>query len=310
MLRTFGVTLCLLFLLRGDVLSGSTYRFLRNDVGARSAALAGSFLAITDDPNSLFYNMAALSTIQGPKGSIGFFKQLLDINTGYVSYAQEISDVGTFGAGVVYTNYGSFTKTDDVGTVLGSFNAGDFALSVGYSNVIQENLYYGVGLKFIYSSIDSYSSSGIAGDLGLMYVVPESRLTLGASIRNLGAQLDPYATTREDLPLDLMIGASIVPRGIPLLLNLSFNRLNEGDTFGDRFRDFSLGGEFTLSKVLQARFGYDNELRRDLKIGTSAGLAGFAGGIGIMISEYRVDYALSSLGKAGSVHRISIAASL
>ena len=310
MLRIPGVISCLLFFLLGDALSGSTYRFLRNDVSARSAALAGSFLAITDDPNSLFYNTAALSTVQSPKGSIGFFKQLLDINTGYVSYAQEFSNIGTFGAGVVYTNYGSFTKTDDVGTILGSFNAGDLALSVGYSNILQENLYYGVSLKFIYSSIDTYSSSGLAGDLGVLYLLPESRLTLGASIRNIGAQLDPYATTREELPLDLMAGASIVPRGIPLLLNISFNRLNEGDSFGDRFRDFSLGGEFTLSKVLQLRFGYDNEQRRDLKIGTSAGLAGFAAGIGIAISEYRLDYALSSLGKAGSVHRISIGASL
>jgi hypothetical protein len=87
--------------------------------------------------------------------------------------------------------------------------------------------------------------------------------------------------------------------------------LNENtDSFGDRFRAFSVGGEFTLSKVIQFRFGYNNEQRKDLKIGTSSGLAGFSGGIGITVREYKVDYSLSSLGKIGNLHRISIATTL
>ncbi|MDH3252208.1 MAG: type IX secretion system protein PorQ [Ignavibacteria bacterium] len=288
--------------------SNTTYDFLRNDVGARAAAMAGSFVSMTEDPTVLFYNPAALSTLGTPQGSIGFFKHLLDINSGYVSYSQSVNDVGNFGAGVVFTNYGSFDETDDIGNTLGTFSANDFAFVLGYSNVLDENLYYGANVKFIYSKIAGYSSTGIAGDVGILFRVPDSRLTFGASIRNVGSQLTSYLSTREDLPLDVAIGASVVPRGLPLLLNLNFHKLNEEvDTFGDRFRAFSIGGEFTLSSVLRARFGYDNERRKELKIGTSAGLAGFSGGLGITISEYTVDYALSSLGKVGSLHRISIA---
>jgi len=58
--------------------------------------------------------------------------------------------------------------------------------------------------------------------------------------------------------------------------------------------------------VLQARVGYNNEQRQELKTGTSAGLAGFSGGIGITVQDYKVDYALSSLGSIGSLHRITI----
>jgi hypothetical protein len=101
----------------------------------------------------------------------------------------------------------------------------------------------------------------------------------------------------------------VVPRGLPLLFNLNFHKLNETTaSFIDRFKPFSVGGEFTLSKVLQLRFGYDNEKRQELKIGTSAGLAGFSGGVGITVKEYKVDYALSSLGNIGSLHRISLGA--
>ncbi len=286
----------------------STFDFLRNDVGARAASLAGSFISMTEDPNTIFYNPAGLGTMGGPYGSVGFFKHLLDINAGYVSFAEPLSDIGTIGAGILYTNYGSFDQTDDLGNALGTFNANDFAFVAGFSDMLDENLYYGVSAKFIYSKIASYSSTGVAADLGILYRIPDSRLTLGASIRNIGSQLSSYISTRESLPLDVAVGASVVPRGLPLLLNLNFHKLNESvDTFGDRFRSFSIGGEFTLSRAVRLRFGYDNERRKELKIGTSAGLAGFSGGLGITVSDYVVDYALSSLGKIGNLHRISLA---
>jgi hypothetical protein len=78
--------------------------------------------------------------------------------------------------------------------------------------------------------------------------------------------------------------------------------------FADRFRSFKVGGEFTLNPSFLLRFGYDNEKRTDLKIGTSSGLAGFSGGLGVTVDSYRLDYALSSLGKVGELHRISIGA--
>ncbi len=137
--------------------------------------------------------------------------------------------------------------------------------------------------------------------------MPGSKATVGVSVRNIGAQLSTYLGAQEDLPLDVTIGGSIVPKGLPLLLSLNFHKLNDNtDTFIERFRPFSIGGEFTLSKTLLLRIGYDNDKRRDLKIGTSTGLAGFSGGLGITVKQYRFDYAISSLGKVGELHRISI----
>ncbi len=287
--------------------SNSTYDFLRTDVSARAGALAGSYVSIMNDPTTIFYNPAALGTIEQPTGSLGFFKHLLDINSGYVAYAQPYEDIGFFGVGVLYMNYGSFNRTDDLGNTLGTFSANELAVSLGYASAWEENLYYGVNAKFIYSGIAEYSSTGLAADFGLLYNIPESRVTLGVSLRNVGAQLSSYASTKENLPLDLVVGMSVVPKGIPLLLNVNFHKLNEdAANFGDRFRAFSIGGEFTLSKVLQARVGYNNEHRQELKTGTSAGLTGFSAGIGITVKQYRVDYGLTSLGSIGSLHRVTI----
>lgn len=285
----------------------TVYNFLRSDVGARAAGMAGSFVTMTNDPSTLFYNPAALGTLDTPRAAVGFFKHLLDINAGYAVYSQDVPGIGHFGAGILYTNYGSFNETDDVGNTLGSFSAADLAVVLGYGNTFEEHLYYGGSVKYIHSSIAGFSSTGLAADAGILYTIPENRLSIGASIRNLGAQLSTYAGIRETLPLDVTVGASIVPKGLPLLLNVNFHKLNETPgTFIDRFRAFTVGGEFTLSRVLLLRFGYNNEQRKDLKTGTSAGLAGFSGGIGIAVSDYNVDYALSSLGKIGNLHRISI----
>jgi hypothetical protein len=289
----------------------TAFSFLRNDVGARAAALAGSFMTAADDPNVVFYNPAGLATISDSRGSVGFFKNLLDINTGSAAYSMEFPGIGRFGAGIVYTDYGSFTEMDAVGNQLGTFGARDLALSVGYAMSLQENLYVGGAVKFIYSGIATYTSTAVAGDLGILYAIPDSRLAVGASVRNLGAQLSTYNGLREDLPFDVSVGASVIPKGLPLLLNVGFHRLaDDVSTVADRLRFFTVGGEFTLSRVLQLRFGFDNAKRKDFKIGTSADLAGFSAGVGILVSSYRIDYALSSLGKAGTLHRISVGTSL
>jgi hypothetical protein len=288
----------------------TAFSFLRNDVSARAAALAGSFTTVTEDPNTIFYNPAGLATISDQRGSIGFFKQLLDINSGCASYTTDIDDIGRFGVGIVYTNYGSFTETDAVGNAMGTFSANDLALSIGYATSLENNVYIGGAVKFIYSGIATYTSTALAADAGILYTIPEAHVAFGASVRNVGAQLSTYSGIREQLPLDLTVGGSVIPKGLPLLLNIGFHRLtDDASTFGERFRFFTVGGEFTLSRVLRFRVGFDNAKRKDFKIGSSADLAGFSTGLGILVAGYTIDYALSSLGKAGSLHRISVSTS-
>ncbi len=287
--------------------TNTAYDFLRNDVSARAAALAGSFVSMTDDPNTIFYNPAGLATMTQRRFSAGFFKHLMDINSGYASFATQISDLGSIGAGIVYINYGEFKQTGEEGQDLGTFGAGEFALSLGYGGTLREGLDYGANMKFIYSKIADATSSAAAVDLGLQYVAVPNRLTLGASVLNLGTQLSPYVNTREDLPLDVSIGCALYPEHLPAALLFGFHRMTEQyDTFGDRLRNFTLGVEFTPGPNVHLRVGYDNARRQDLKILSSAGLAGISIGGGINTDMYSVDYSFSSLGEIGAIHRISV----
>jgi hypothetical protein len=286
----------------------STYNFLRNDVSARSAAMAGSFVSMRNDVNAIFYNPAGLATMTQSQASFGYFKHLLDINAGYASYAQELSGIGMVGFGVNYVNYGTFDETDALANKLGTFGAGDIALSVGFAGELEENLSYGVTGKFIYSSIADARSSAIAADFGILYVIQGANpISMGASVLNLGTQLNPYIDTRENLPLEIKIGATIKPEHLPLLLSVNVHRLNDAqEDLITHFRAFSVGGEFTLNKELRFRFGFDNERRRDLKLGTSSGLAGFSFGGGLVLETLRFDYGYTSLGKIGSLNRVTV----
>ncbi len=285
----------------------STYDFLRLDEGARAAALGGSFTASTDDPNAIFYNPAGLATLSARRISVGFFKHLMDINAGYASFGTEIPQLGFVGGGIEYINYGEFKRTGEEGQDLGTFSAGELALSAGYAGQLQEGLLYGANAKFIYSSIAEVASTAAAIDLGLQYAAVPGRLLVGASLMNLGTQIEPYVNTREDLPLDFKIGAAIYPEHLPAAIMVDFHKLNEfQDNFGDRLKQFSVGAEFTVSPNVFLRFGYNNEQRQELKVGSSSGLSGLSIGGGIATGSYTIDYAFTSYGDIGGVHRISV----
>lgn len=285
----------------------NAFEFLRLDMSPRAAALAGGFVSGNDDPNVIFYNPSGIAMLEGKPVSFSFLKHLEDINSASVAYSQEFDGIGRFGAGIQYVNYGTFAKADEAGNRLGEFSANEMALSIGYANELDSNFYYGANAKFIFSGIEDYSSTALALDLGLHYTIPESKWNFGISVLNLGAQMSKYSTVKEDLPLDVRVGFSKELEHLPFRFFVSLNKLNKDyDNFGERFKQFTLGGEIRLSKVMKLRLGYDNEKRRDLKIGTSAGLAGFNIGLGILVADYKFDYAFSSMGSIGSLHRIGI----
>jgi len=311
-MRTVLSSLFIVFILTASFTFGqNTYDFLNVDMSARAASLGGSFVTNNDDVDVLFYNPAGMSFLEKDPVSFSFVKHLMDINLFSLAYSTEFENIGRFGTAIKYINYGSFDEADEFGNRTGEFNAGELAFILGYTNEFSENFYYGANAKVIYSSIADESSSAIALDLGINYEIPNQKLNLAAAVSNLGAQLSSYIDTKEDLPLDVAIGISKRLENLPVRLSLDFHQLNkERDELYQHLKGFSLGAEFYLSEVFTLRFGYDNEKRSDLKVGSSSGIAGFNGGLGVKISEYVFNYGYSSLGTIGAMHRIGLSTSI
>lgn len=234
------------------------YEFLRYDASARAAAMGGSFMTVMNDPAAMYYNPATLNTIDSTQASFTFFKHLLDINSGFATIGFEIEGIGRVGAGVNFSSFGTFDRTDNTGKH-GEFGASDIAVTVGWGSELGEGISAGISGKAIFSGIDTYRSSALALDGGLLYADTTRRLQIGLSILNLGSQLSSSGEEKETLPIDLKFGISHELRGLPLLIALNFSRLldqSDSSKFIDRFSSFSVGGEFRISQPLRLRFGY------------------------------------------------------
>lgn len=285
----------------------NTFEFLRLNSSPRAEALAGNFLTNTDDPSVMFYNPAGIFSLKKNPVSFSFLNYLADIKVLDAAFSTEINGIGRLGVAIKYLNYGDFIKADSKGNRFGNFGVNDLALLIGYGYKLHENLNIGANAKLIYSKIDDASSTGIALDLGAQYFFRKTSWTIAFSVLNLGSQISKYYSVSEDLPLDIRLGISKKLRHLPFQLYFSFIKLNKDvDNFGDRFKNFTFGGELLLGKALTFRLGYDKQKREDLKIGTSTGLAGYSLGLGLKVKEYKIDYAFSSHGSIPSVHRFGI----
>ncbi|MCS7014092.1 MAG: type IX secretion system protein PorQ [Chloroherpetonaceae bacterium] len=289
----------------------TVYDFLRLDRSARIAALGGNSVSLAGDIASFFQNPAVLDSSTHKQASFSFQKHVLDINSGFVAYGRTLPGIGQFGAGISVVSYGNFEETDAVGNTTGSFSAGDFALQIGYAVNLQHfgfgALRAGAALKFIFSSIQAFRSTALALDAGLLLAVPSEALHIGFAVLNLGTQLSGFDGVRENLPLDVRFSLSKKLEGLPLELTVGFIRLADpSDNFFTRFRQFTVGGEFTITEAVKLRIGYSNLQRQDLSLTGTLGLSGFSAGLGIAIEHFRFDYAFSSWGVLGGLHQLTL----
>ncbi len=286
----------------------SPFQMLRYNMSARAAGIGGCFEAMPEDPTALFFNPASVYTVKEKNFAATFFKHVLDINSGQVSYIREFENIGKLAASVSYTNYGSFDYADNTGFRNGkTFAVQDFSFGLTYSNQLDSNLYWGATLKFLDVILENYSSTAMAIDAGLLYSIPDKRTNIGISVLNAGMQLSEFAGLAESLPLDIRMGINHRLRGLPLLVNLSFHHLaDKADNFFSKFLNFSIGGELYLGKYLQARLGYDNQIRQYTTPENDKKFSGFSAGIGIKMEHFNFDYAIAQLGTVSTLHRFSL----
>lgn len=283
------------------------YQFLRFNSGSRAAALGGATVSMPEDGSMMFYNPAVISTVEKKSINVTFLKHVLDINSGNVSYITKIKDYGVFSAGVVFTDYGSFDRADKLGNKSGTFGANDFAISFGYSNKLDSNLFYGVSAKMIYVGLEDGNSTALAIDAGLLYRLKDKKTNIGFSILNSGFQLSKFYNYSESVPLDIRLGINHRLEGLPLLINFSFHHLADSeDSFFDRFANFSIGGEIYLGPYIMARVGYDNQIHRLTTPSQEKGMAGFSGGIGLNFDKFNLDYSISQIGLSAYLHRMGV----
>lgn len=327
--------LTLLFLLLATYVQAqvtNVYQFLDLSPSARITALGGLQIAVMDKDLSLAAQNPALYNAQMNNQVLASHSlYVADIGHGYVGYARQIDTTHhiTVGGGLNYVSYGTFTQTDELGIETGEFKAGEYALQLGGAWQ-HKHLSLGASLKFIFSSLETYNSFGIATDLGATYHLPKQNYTFSLVLRNIGTQVTTYANTREPLPFDILLGASHRFAHLPFRVsimahsltnwNIRYPRIDTDNTivlgsqdtpkektyFVDNlFQHLNFNTELYLGKALCLRAGYNHQRKQAMAISNFRTMGGFSFGGGIRIKRFAVDYGRAIYSPAGSDNHFS-----
>jgi opacity protein-like surface antigen len=312
-----------------------TYQFLELTNSARIAALGGTQVAIMDssDLNLPYTNPALLHKEMDHRVLVNYVNYLADVNYGYASYAKTYDGIGNFAVGVHYINYGQFDEATEAGELTGiTFKAAEYALNLIYSNNYKR-LNYGINLKPILSSFESYQSFGIAADLGASFASKDGYTNVALVVRNIGTQISTYydGAERERIPLNIQAGISKRLQHAPLIFSATLQHLNHwdlasneeeedfnGETIHQREESFAkqtmrhlvLGAELLPSENFILRVGYNYQRRQELKFDNKASTVGLSAGFGLKIKRFHFDYAISRFHLAGSSNLFSVAINL
>ncbi|EJF10743.1 type IX secretion system protein PorQ [Pontibacter sp. BAB1700] len=307
------------------------FPFLQLPGNARVAALGGvNVSAPGHDVNMVASNPALLNEAMDRQLSLSYVGYLADIKQSNLAYAFNTSRYGRWAASLNYLNYGDFVQRDHTGMEEGSFSVNDYTLGISHSRQA-EAFTVGATAKVAVSSMAGDKAVGILADVGGAFQHPEHDLSIGMAFKNIGYQVRSFTgADRQAMPFDVQLGASYKPEHMPVRLSLTAhhlykfdvvyldpnstgrldangNEVEEEKKVGDQIaRHFVVGTEFIFSKNFQVRAGYNHLRRKELRLDSNAGGAGFSVGAMLRVRAFELNYGSAFFHPSGGTHYITL----
>lgn len=283
--------------------------FLSIPVGARATAMGNAYSASVNDATAIYWNPAGMARMTGAAFAAEYAQWLAEIDFNYASVVVPTS-FGTFGIAVTSMRTADMEVTtveqqDGTGE---QFNAASYAFSVSYARALTDRFSIGGTAKLINERIFNSTASGLALDLGTVFVTPFRGVRLGASISNFGSKMqiggddllvtvdiDPadrgnnesnraeLRTDQFDLPLTMRIGlAGEVFQNEQSRLTLAVDAISPNNS--EQY--VNLGAEVgLLGDLIMVRGGYSELFLKD-------SVRSFALGGGLRYNFASVNFAL------------------
>ena len=301
--------------------------FLSIGQGARALSMGGAFVAVADDPSSMYWNPAGITDINGTALVVDHTQWFADIQYNYLAGTIHLGDIGTLG--VSFTTSSTemrVTTTDNPEGNGETFSVSDVAVSVGYAIKLTDRFSIGFNPKFIYQKIWKMSASAIAVDIGLKYNTPFDGVILGMSISNFGPKMqmqgtsssvlfdpDPSTTGNNGkIPANLTTGEWALPLNFKVgvaykVFSDETNKLTlavDASHPNDNYESINLGGEYILNDFLALRAGYKSLFLIDSQEGLTLGVGVKQAVVGNF--KFTFDYAYQDFGILKNVQKFSI----
>ena len=257
---------------------------------ARATAMGGSGAAVANDVWAAYYNPAGLPQVDR-----------ITVGTSYLRLFN-VSFFSNFFGSVVYPLPGKYGTTSIAFQYFGvnykeKNLSGEYTLSFSHGiyllKDIHSSLALGYSLKAYHWSLgeslewgDLGSATTFGIDVGLLASV-YTRTFLGVYLLNINSpQIGAYS--KHDLPQRIVVGISYQPYdGVTTSLDLN-RQIGVGGT------QLWGGAEFQVISNLALRFGATTDPNR------------FSAGLGLMFSQFVLDYALLTHSELGETHQIGL----
>ncbi len=302
------------------------YEFLNLTHSGLVTSLGGTNVSLrTGNPDLSYHNPALLSGDMDKSIALNYANYFAGINYGQAMFSKTFRGAGNFAAGITYLNYGSFTAADETGAVTGTFGAAEYAFSLIASREIDSSFTVGLSLKPVLSTLEKYTSFGLAFDIGAAWHSRNKLISAGFVLKNAGLQITTYwGENRRKLPFEIQAGASARLAHAPLRFSLTARHLEQFDLstaentdgsggdgsnhtiFDDLMRHMVMGVELIPHKNFYFSAGYNYQRRKELQVESVSSAAGFSWGFGINTSFMNIEFGRATYHLAGSVTNISL----
>lgn len=303
--------------------------FLNVGIGARAIGMGGAFVSLANDASALFWNPGGIALIPGNEAIFNHSEWIADINFDFAGLVVNLGNLGHVGLVANFMTMGEMERTTELypdGTGQ-KFNAGSYALGISYGRALTDRFSIGFNFKYINEYILNSSASGLAIDIGTVFVTHFRGLRIGAAITNFGSKMrmngrdvlvqhdiDPLRhgsndhinanldTDAYDLPLNMRVGFSYdVLQDIPRnQLWVSVDAVHPSDNV----ESVNTGLEYVVMDMFALRGGYAAFFSEDSEQGLTLG-AGLKYSFSNILS-LKMDYAYESFGRLDNVQKFTL----
>ena len=284
--------------------------FLKIDGGSRPVGMGGAFAGLANDINTIFWNPAGLTAVDGRELTAMQHFSFADINNQTIGYAQRVDRL-VWGASFL----GSFTEierrqgpTEDPDSTV---TVGGFATGLSFAYPLGTAMSIGGTAKVISEQLDIQNAYGAAADVGVILRLFDNRLGIGVAVQNAGV-LDGG----ENLPMALRAGVAYRMWKQPMVEEGTEETVPPRELWAlvadanipliDANPSFHIGAERWFYDSVAARLGYQIGMNENPSNGLSLGVGVRRSGEDALANiDFQFDYAFVPDAYVGNAHRIS-----
>ena len=161
-------------------------------VGTETVALSGTNVGTVSGIDALFTNVAGLARHNsGFQGTVSTTSYIADIDVMYAGMVVAMGETGTLGVTIKSLDFGDIPKTTSFAPEGDgqTFSPSFFTATAGFARAFSDRVNVGVAGKLISETIEETTATGMALDVGVQYRFPNTPLTFGVAMKNVGNRM-------------------------------------------------------------------------------------------------------------------------